>query len=120
MSLPTNYTLNVGGTGSPIDVGIGLPQIDIDIVSLPKINIGLDPIEIKPVTLDLHVSIEKIPSIRMHFPVDYKVCVGLLGSEILSVHLCGQGQLITEPYVPNPCECRYLELKPDTGTTASS
>ena len=22
------------------------------------------------------------------------------------MRLCGQGQVITEPYVPNPCECR--------------
>ncbi|HML14661.1 MAG TPA: hypothetical protein VK456_15245 [Xanthobacteraceae bacterium] len=110
----------------PIDIGL-LSPIDIQILSpLPKIDIGLDPInlnvtlapiEIKPI--DLSIRLKEFPSIRVHFPVDYTVCLALLGSELLSVHLCGQGQVITEPYVPNPCECRYLDLKPDTGTVTS-
>jgi len=30
--------------------------------------------------------------------------------ELLSVRLCGQAQVITEPYVPNPCECGYQKI----------
>ena len=41
----------------------------------------------------------------MTFPANFKVGFNLFGSEFFSVNLCGQGQVITEPYVPNPCEC---------------
>jgi hypothetical protein len=54
--------------------------------------------------------LKEVPSIRAHFPLDYKVCFGFLGIEIASVHFCGQAQFITEPYVPNPCELRFARL----------
>jgi hypothetical protein len=50
------------------------------------------------------VSIERIPDIRAHIPADYSVCFSLLGVELLRIRLCGEGQVITEPYRPNPCE----------------
>lgn len=108
VSIPDHFTF-----GLDVDVGLGLSGgIGVGITSLPKINVGLDPIklEIAPVKvelapIELGIRIKEIPSVRVHLPVDYRVCVGLLGQELLSVRLCGQAQVITEPYVPNPCEC---------------
>jgi hypothetical protein len=112
--VPTDFTVNIGS----------LPKIDIAIDALPKIAIGIDPlninlgaIDIKPLSLnlgpielkpiDLSFSIKELPSMRMHFPMDYRVGLGMLGRELFSVRFCGQGQMINEPYVPNPCECGF-------------
>ncbi|HLL31495.1 MAG TPA: hypothetical protein VK403_10900 [Allosphingosinicella sp.] len=97
-----------------IDLGLGLSGIptsySIGISNLPKINVGIDPIrmqidpiEIRP--MEFSFRLKEIPSVRMHFPTDYRICFGLLGTEVASIRLCGQAQVITEPYVPNPCEC---------------
>jgi hypothetical protein len=72
----------------PTDYGISIKQ--------------LPPIEIKPI--DFSLRLKEIPSIRAHLPLNYKVGFSLLGRELACIHLCGQGQAITEPYVPYPCE----------------
>ena len=113
--------------GIDLDLGLNLSGIPtnygIGITSLPKINVGIDrlnidiapmeftihPLEIKPI--DLSFRIKEIPSVRMHLPVDYRVCLALFGAELASVRLCGQAQVITEPYVANPCECRSLPVR---------
>jgi hypothetical protein len=105
VKIPDHFTF-----GLDVDVGLGLSG-GIGITSLPKINIGLDPITINPIKIELApielgIRIKELPSMRVHLPVDYRVCVGLFGAELLSMRLCGQAQVITEPYVPNPCECR--------------
>ena len=96
--IPTGYSIAIKELPK---INIGLDKINI---GLDKINIGLDPIEIKPI--DLSIRIKEIPSVRVSLPADFKVCIGLFGVEMASVRLCGQGQIITEPYVANPCECR--------------
>jgi len=104
--------------------------VDLNITNIPDINIGIDPmkfeiapIEIKPLhitlaplqitlapieikPIDFSLRIKEIPSVRVWLPADYKVCVALFGSELASIRLCGQAQIITEPYIANPCECR--------------
>jgi len=50
--------------------------------------------------------LKEIPSVRVHLPLDYRLGFSVLGAEILCLRLCGQGQVITEPYAPNPCEAR--------------
>ncbi len=107
-----NFDLDTTFDGSvdltvPTDYGISIRQ-------LPTINIDVAPIEIRP--LDMSFRLKEVPSIRAHFPLDYKVCFGLFGIEIASVHFCGQAQVITEPYVPNPCEQRFARLVQDLPT----
>jgi len=103
IKIPSNFGFDVD-----LDLGLDISGIPtaygIGITSLPKINIGFDPIEIKPI--DMSFRIKEIPSVRMSLPADFKVCLGLLGFEMASIRLCGQGQVITESYVANPCECR--------------
>lgn len=103
--------------GFDVDLDLdGIPSdFSIDIKHIPKIDIGIDPmefkiapLEIKPI--DLSFRIKEVPSVRVHLPVDYKVAVALFGIELACVRLCGQSQVITEPYVPNPCECKGSKI----------
>jgi hypothetical protein len=110
VKLPSRFDFGVD-----LDADIsGIPtSYSFAITGIPKIAIGLDPIEIKPLEfkpieikpLDLSFRIKEIPSVRVHLPTDYRVGLTLLGFELACVRLCGQGQVITEPYVPNRCEC---------------
>jgi hypothetical protein len=97
------------GSVGPVTVA-GIPSsYTISVQSLPKVTLGIDPITINKVQLgvdpvELRMSVEKIPDIRAHLPADFHVGLSLLGMELMCVRLCGEAQMITEPYVPNPCE----------------
>ena len=90
-----------GGSAVPVNATAtvsGIPDhYHINVDSLPKIQLGVDPVELK-------MSVEKIPDVRAHLPADFRVGLSLLGMELMCVRLCGEAQMITEPYHPNPCE----------------
>ncbi len=100
---------------SSFDFGIDL-GVDLDISGVPtsysiatkieplSMALSLSPIELKPI--DFSLRLKEFPAIRAHLPLDYRVGLTLLGAEVLCVRLCGQGQVITEPYIANPCEAR--------------
>jgi hypothetical protein len=117
LKIPSSFEF---GIGLDLDIAGGLDlniptNYSIGIDRLPTIDINLRPIEIKP--LDLSFRIKEIPSIRAHLPLDYKVGFSLLGRELACIRLCGQGQVITEPYVPYPCEPRVTRVtRPDLDT----
>jgi hypothetical protein len=97
--IPTAYTVNTNV--APLTLNLGA--------------IEFKPLEFKPV--DVSLRLKEIPSIRAHLPLDYRVGLSVLGAELLCVRLCGQGQVITEPYVANPCESRAgLQRQPDLAT----
>jgi len=50
------------------------------------------------------VRLKEIPSIRTHVPALFTLGLSVLGYELLCAKLCGEAQVITEPYHPNPCE----------------
>jgi hypothetical protein len=114
---------------SSFDFGIDL-GVDLDITGIPTsynittdvkpltLALNLSPIEVRPIELkpiDFSLRIKEIPAIRAHLPLDYRVGLTLLGSEVLCIRLCGQGQVITEPYVANPCESRGSNLQRQPG-----
>jgi hypothetical protein len=110
-SIGASISGSLGAVG-PVTVA-GIPDtFHINIDKLPKIQLGLDPVTLNPVTLNL--AITEIPNIRGHLPADFCVGLSLLGIELLSIRLCGEAQIITEPYSPNPCErCGTIrELQP--------
>ena len=100
-----------------VDV-VDLPTVDVDVNSLPDLKISeVGPVG--PVTLagipdrytvaisslpDLNLRIREIPSVRAHVPANFRLGLSILGVELAALHLCGEAQVITEPYVPNPCE----------------
>jgi hypothetical protein len=105
------------GAVGPVTIG-GIPSsYDIHIKEfpkeVPKIVIGVDPLDSKvhfdPISLKIDpietsVSIKEIPSTRTHLPANYSVALSIFGIEIAAIRLCGEGQIITEKYQPNPCE----------------
>lgn len=94
--------------GDPLEVELsGIPtDFDFDLSGIPtdfKFAItDLPRITIDPVTVS--VAITSIPSIRTHIPSTYTIGLSILGYELVAVRLCGETQLITEPFRPNPCE----------------
>ena len=93
------------------DLGVDLSGIPssykLDVTHLPKIEIALDPIELEPITvnpLDVSVRLKEIPSIRTHVPALFTLGLSVLGFELVCARLCGEAQVITEPYEPNACE----------------
>jgi hypothetical protein len=99
--IPSHYSVDLDFV-SPLDL-TGIPTgYQIDIKSLPKISIGLDPITVNP--MDVSVRLKEIPSVRAHVPAAFTVGFSILGLQLASVRVCGEAQVITEPYIPNPCE----------------
>jgi hypothetical protein len=94
---PIPLSAGVGLTFTPLPVAVTvtdpLPEIKVAVKELPKINVGLDPIRL---VLD---------PLRCHLPMDLSICFSLFGHQIAGIRICGEAQVITEPYVPNPCEC---------------
>ncbi len=102
-----------------VDVDVNnLPLVDVDVTDLPDLKIT-EIGSVGPVTLsgipsdytvaitslpDLNLRIKEIPSVRAHVPADIRVGLSVLGVELLSLRLCGEAQVITEPYKPTPCE----------------
>src|SRR5262249_37235484 len=86
--LPTIHTAIDG----PLDINatiVSLPAIHFSIDSIPKIVID---------DVNLNMRIKEFPSIRGHLPADFCVGLSVLGVELMSVRLCGEAQIITEPY----------------------
>lgn len=123
VNIPQPFDSHISGSlGSvgPVTVA-GIPDTyHINIDTLPKIQFGIDPLTVNPVTLhldplDLSMRIKEFPNIRAHLPTDFTVGLSLLGFELLAVRLCGEAQLITEPYHPNPCERCGADRLPNEG-----
>jgi hypothetical protein len=109
--LPPVTVDRVGPVG-PVTVA-GIPDtFHIDVDKLPKIQLGVDPLTINPV--DITICISKIPDVRTHLPADFSVGLSFLGMELLCLRLCGEAQMITEPYRPNPCEVCGAPRQQDT------
>ena len=111
-SLDTEISGSLGEIG-PVTLS-GIPsEYTFNIKELPKIEIGIDPLrgtlKIEPVKIELapietSIAIKEIPSVRVHLPANYCIGLSVLGVELAAVRLCGEGMVITEPYVPGPCE----------------
>ena len=114
------------GAIGPVTVS-GIPDtFHIDVDKIAKIQLGLDPLTLNPLTLnpltlnpltitlnplDLNLSVKELPSTRAHLPADFSIGFSFLGLELMSLRMCGEAQVITEPYKPNPCE-RCCEVRP--------
>lgn len=111
VKIPSSFEFGIGlDLDGNLDINIPT-DYGISIKELPPIDINLHPIEIKP--LDFSLRLKEIPSVRAHLPLNYKVGFSLLGRELACVQLCGEGQVITEPYVPYPCEpTRHITRPP--------
>lgn len=93
--LPSTYTINVGELPTLRLAVEELPVIELSIEKIPKVQLGIDPVELR---------LTEFPSIRGHLPADFCVALSVLGMDLATIRLCGEAQIITEPYRPNPCE----------------
>ena len=100
-SIPKDYHFDLDVVSSVQLAGIP-SSYRFDINSLPKIQIAVDPITINPV--DVSVRLKEVPSVRSHIPAHFTLGFSILGLQLASIRLCGEAQVINEPYVPNPCE----------------
>ena len=111
----------------PVDVDT-LPTVDVNVLDLPPVDVNVNSLPdmritdigpVGPVTLagipssytvgvtslpDVNLRIREIPSLRVHIPANFRLGFTVMGVELAALHLCGEAQVITEPYVPNPCE----------------
>ncbi len=92
--LSGSYTIHTSIDKVP-KLTLGVDPVHVALDSLPKITFGYDPIEVR---------LTALPSIRGHLPADFSVGFSVLGMELMCVRLCGEAQVITEPYRANPCE----------------
>jgi len=113
VSIPTHYDIDVDvdpveitkvGAVGPVTVD-GIPDTyHMYVEKLPVMEVDLKPVTLTVNPVDVGIRLEKIPDIRGHLPADFSVGLSLLGVELACVRLCGEAQVITEPYRPNPCE----------------
>ena len=119
-----DYDINVVGT-THVDVDELVP---VDVASLPDLTIteigAMGPLTLAGIPdhytvaisalPDLNVRIREIPSIRAHIPANFHLGFSILGVELAALDLCGEAQIITEPFVPNPCErCSPVRIPQD-------
>lgn len=123
-----------------------LPHVDVDSIVLPDIvvqtlpqirvqtlpDISITDIgPVGPVSLvggvaitglpEVNVRIREIPNIRAHIPANFRLGISVLGIELAALNLCGEAQVITEPYVPNPCErCGTPNRTPNPNSTTGT
>ena len=96
---------NLGGT-----LGLNLAGIPdsfaLSVKELPKLLASIDPLDLalKLSPIELSLRFKEIPSVRVHFPTNFRLGLALFGCEFFSASVCGKAQIITEPYVPKPCE----------------
>ena len=59
--------------------------------------------------------IKDMMKVRMRIPNNQTVCFKVMGMEFFSICMSGEGQVITEPYIPNAAErCETNCCEPDT------
>jgi hypothetical protein len=88
-------TLLIGDPNRPIAT-----DSKVELLNLPKFTLQ---------------DIKDMMKVRVRIPNYSQVCFKIFGQEIFSVCVNGEGQVITEPYVPNAMErCEVECCEPDT------
>jgi hypothetical protein len=113
IEIPDKYTITLAG-GTSLDLG------DIHIKEIPTIKLETSIKEIPKITLDSkidagldNIKVKELPRIdldfgmkptRVHIPLNLQFCVSVLGISLLKFAVCGEGMMITEPYIPHRAE----------------
>ena len=100
VEIPQPFLSKISGPIGPVTVD-GIPDtFHIDIEKLPKIQIGVDTSR-DPSREPIQ---DRLPDIRAHLPADFTVGMSVLGMQLMAIRLCGEAQMIMEPYEAGPCE----------------
>jgi hypothetical protein len=95
ITIPDTYSFSVTALPTVNYSVESLPTIRLSVENLPQIRFEVAPVELR---------LTEIPSVRTHLPADFAIGFSLWGMELGAIRLCGEAQIITEPYRPNPCE----------------
>jgi hypothetical protein len=88
-----------GGVETKVSGGLSTDS-KVDILNLPHFTLQ---------------DIKDMMKVRMRIPNYSNVCFKMFGVEFFSICIGGEGQVITEPYVPNAAEkCEVSCCEPDT------
>lgn len=90
--------------GIPTAFSLDIRELPLVDVNLRKVQLGVDPLALSLQPVALAIAITELPPVRVHFPAHFRLGVTLLGKELAAFEWCGEAQMITEPYVPNPAE----------------
>ena len=106
VNVPQPFRSKVEGIPDTFSYGVtALPQINIAVEQLPVLRLSVDALPPMHVQLDpIEIRLTEVPSVRTHLPADFAVSLSFFGMDLGSIRLCGEAQIITEPYRPNPCE----------------
>ncbi len=106
VSVAQPFRTRLEGIPSAYDFGITeLPTIHVAVDDFPAIHLSVDNIpRIQFAVEPVEIRLTEIPSVRTHLPADFAIGFSLWGMEVGAIRLCGEAQIITEPYRPNPCE----------------
>lgn len=109
VDIPSSYTITTHNH-FPDTISIDPGLDDIRIKEFPinelksKVDLGLDNIRIKEIPrIDLQLEFGMKPT-RVHFPVDLKLGLSVLGIEVLNLAVCGESMIIIEKYIPHKAE----------------
>lgn len=106
ITIPDTYSFGVTELPAITFSVESLPTLALRVEQLPQIRFEVAPVEIR---------LTEFPSVRTHLPADFALGFTLWGMEIGALRLCGEAQIITEPYRPNPCEsCSPSLTRPPT------
>jgi hypothetical protein len=115
---------NLAGTVNTIHGGSLETKLSGSLETNNVLKLTGDPKE--PVSTDSKIEILNLPrftlqdikdmmKVRMRIPNYSNVCFKVFGVEMFSLCLSGEGQVITEPYIPNSAErCEDNCCEPDT------
>lgn len=80
-----------------LSIGVDPLALSLSVRELPKIQVGVDK-------LNIGLALVEFPSVRAHLPANFKLAFRLFNIDVACVEMCGEAQVITEPYVPHPAE----------------
>lgn len=113
--VPTSFTIGISDLPS-LDVSVEkIPVLHLSVDAIPPVHLSLDAIPPVHINIDtlppikvelapLEIKLSEVPSTRVHIPADFAISLSLFGIDFGAVRLCGEAQVITEPYKPNACE----------------
>jgi hypothetical protein len=112
--IPSNFTFTLGDPLPKVSVGIDPLKVGIEPLKTDShvaidalktdSKVAVDPLTVRLDPLNLSIGIDRIPDVRAHLPASFSLSLCVLGIQLVSIRLCGEAQVITEPYTPGPCE----------------
>ena len=135
LDIDANMATNSHISMSPVSVDMGLNNIDVDMdmnsnvnmdtnsnINLNgKMDMGLDDVNVDMgldnVNMCMSFAIKELPSMKMHFPINFDFGIKLLGLPILNFGICGKAMVVTED---NPKRLFQVPKPPKFSTNTSA